>query len=252
MTDGPNSLRDLDLLAHKSLISHANFISQIITNKARELTNQLAEALSPFINPSTTIPPGDEMVGITSAADPPFDLEGAEDQGEEDISPTEAFQSVVETALTIRARMILGGPREYGLVYVPPGTDFNPETMNQNGQNRDDDNDATPKRVVHVSKKDARRRLSQMSSQRRPPSSNDGNNNRNSKSSITPAEKVRLCLFPALYCRPPPPIDPAGGGANVDVGDLLVQCRIFTEGDHADLGSPGNGFELISKAVVLV
>lgn len=255
MTDGPNSLRDLDLLAHKSLISHANFISQIIANKARKLASQLVEALSPFINSSTDITPGDEMVDITPGADPSLHIEDDEDQGEKGISPTEAFQSVVETALTVRARMILGGPKQYGLVYVLPGTDFNSETMNQNGQNRDDDNDATPNRVVHTSKKDPRRRFSRTSSHRPPTttSNSDGNSNSNSNSNPSiPAKKVRLCLFPALYCRPPPPVDQAGGGANFDVGDLLVQCRLFTDGDHADLGSPGTGFELIAKAVVLL
>ncbi|KAJ9133308.1 hypothetical protein NKR23_g10870 [Pleurostoma richardsiae] len=221
LRDGPALLRDLDFVAHKSLISHANFLNQIIPGKAKEIGNQVVEVLLPIIDSSTSHS-GTEAPGVSPGAAKPLD---PEDDG--DVSPIEAFQGAIENALKLRAQMALNGLKQYEFVYIPPETYFNPQTMNLNGQNYDSEALVSLSRYQFL-------RPAQMS-QRTP-------------SGL--GQKVKLCLFPALYSRRRPQFDPARS-TEVDIGEILVQVRVFTEG-RPDQDSEGDDLKLVTKAVVLV
>ncbi|KAH9904407.1 hypothetical protein F4778DRAFT_732355 [Xylariomycetidae sp. FL2044] len=111
--DGPEALRTLDLIAHKSLVSEPYFTSKVIPGESRELAIKFSALVS--------------AVTLSSSS-------RAKDKGPDpwgmfiDMPVEDMFKPIFEQALQLKMKLLLTGHR-YRLQFCRHGTVFNPTTM---------------------------------------------------------------------------------------------------------------------------
>ncbi|RYP47953.1 hypothetical protein DL768_006108 [Monosporascus sp. mg162] len=204
-------LETIDRLAHKSLISEAYFETQLLPSTSSELAANLAETLSTL---STTDNNSLEYYRIDSS-----------DEEFPPLSPVDSFRGIFSNALKLKADSLVTG-KQFKAVFPPPGICFDPNSMNKDGWNFDG--------------YEQRAKLNQ---KRKPGAIVQG------ASYGADTETVKLCLFPAIYCRSMPGSD-TGLGPISDVDKLVVDYANFVSPDREETEGPP--WKVISKAVVSI
>ncbi|KAF2181358.1 hypothetical protein K469DRAFT_713793 [Zopfia rhizophila CBS 207.26] len=132
------ALRNLDLLAHKSLISEHYFDLDIIMSKSKELASLLSNTLAPFLTPSSPVI-GDSEVTDEDVLEPDFFAV---------VPAAESFPEVFARALRLKSKLFLSQKR-YQFIFPQPGDEFSPETMKENGQSYDEYVERDKRNRVH-------------------------------------------------------------------------------------------------------
>ncbi|KAK4243272.1 hypothetical protein C7999DRAFT_18360 [Corynascus novoguineensis] len=215
---GPQMLKQLEILAYKSVISEEYFTSHILQATTKSLAGKLYEALAHLISPND-----DPFIGA--------DLENGDLFAEKEAhSPNtenpvaNLFTEAIVRALELKQELVLSRSK-YKLVFFNPGDVFDSETMIKDGGG---ESAFIPIRALTKNtRKDC---LGQRCK--------DENT------------RIKLCLFPALYSRPKKDLT-AEFGVEVNVGNCLLDCANFITNEN-QMGTEDGSFSLIVKGLVLV
>ncbi|RYP76032.1 hypothetical protein DL770_007310 [Monosporascus sp. CRB-9-2] len=209
--ESSSALETIDRLAHKSLISETYFETQLLPNISSELAANLAETLSTL---STTDNTSLEYHRIASS-----------DEEIQPLSPVDSFREVFSKALKLKADSLVTG-KQFKAVFPPPGVCFDPTSMNKDGWNFD-----------------GYEQRAKFNQKRKPETIARG------ASRGADTEAVKLCLFPAIYCRSMPESGTSLGPVS-DMNKSVVDYANFVSPNREDLEGPP--WKVISKAVVSI
>lgn len=222
LTGGTTALRNMDLLAHKSLVSEPYFDSDVVMARSKELATLLSTTLAPFLTPN---PPATGA----NPGNPSNTHESEQDIFESGfftvIPATESFPESFAQALRLKSSLFLS-EKQYQLFFPQPGDAIDAETMSESGR---DFEAHQYKRRRRWSKGEKSQALSHTNAQ-------------------VGRKRVKLCLFPGLRSWP----RKAGDGdwaMRLGAEEIVVNYRNFSaRGEPSSTHDP----ELVAKAIVLV
>jgi hypothetical protein len=204
----------IDVLAHNSLVKDSHFQSHLVSDEAARLSAALYRTLSPLVPEEEE---EDEAV-LTM-------MEDTEDEKDAPIpSPTALFHGIFMDALILKAKL-LATRRHFKAVFAEPNMPYDPAFMKRDGWSFDGYSPVGRPLAANV-QRDASR----------------------ASTPLPRDERVKICLFPAIYGWPPRPPESRMSPAS-DSRSYLVDYDNFLAPHTAQFDTPGA--VLVCKAVVL-